>query len=296
LRSPLQPPFASVENAFFSQSSFESQTLPPVSTSPAQPRSQVDEKHSGLPPVESPDGGPRQFVILGVPFFGGSVDQAVEKTLGGGLVMLPSGPADLVLPDSGAMVLAWNFLHWRSPKAGIPRVSGLTFLRRLLERLELRAQGYTFWVMPSDGEREANISWLIAKGFRHLSNKDAYVAPNYRALQIESGEISDPALVEILEARRPQMIFLNVGSGVQEPLGAYLKSALSYRPAIICSGAAIAFLTGGQAAIPPWADRFCLGWLLRILHSPSRFGSRYWKALPLFGMLARYGEKAPRFR
>jgi UDP-N-acetyl-D-mannosaminuronic acid transferase (WecB/TagA/CpsF family) len=49
--------------------------------------------------------------------------------------------------------------------------------------------------------------------------------------------------------------------GVQERLGYALRKQLSYKPAILCLGAAIAFLSGGQANIPNWADRLMLGWL-----------------------------------
>ncbi len=97
--------------------------------------------------------------------------------------------------------------------------------------------------------------------------------------------------MRILEARRPAVIFVNVGGGVQEQLGWFLRRSLSYRPAILCTGAAIAFLTGGQADIPPWADRFYLGWLLRVLENPARFGRRYLASIGLVEMLVRYREK-----
>ena len=52
-------------------------------------------------------------------------------------------------------------------------------------------------------------------------------------------------------------------------------------PSILCTGAAIAFLTGGQATIPKWADRLYLGWLFRILQSPSKYFYRYLQAARL---------------
>lgn len=60
-------------------------------------------------------------------------------------------------------------------------------------------------------------------------------------------------------------------------------------PAILCTGAAIAFFTGGQVRIPRWADRLYLGWLFRIFENPKLYGKRYGDALfrlPL--MLWRY--------
>ena len=49
-------------------------------------------------------------------------------------------------------------------------------------------------------------------------------------------------------------------------------------PVILCTGGAIAFLTGGQANIPTWADRMYLGWLFRVCQSPKTFLPRYWNA------------------
>ena len=84
-----------------------------------------------------------------------------------------------------------------------------------------------------------------------------------------------------------------IGGGVQERLGYALKQQLSFRPGILCLGAAIAFLSGGQAAIPPWADRLMLGWLFRIVFSPRRYFPRYWAALKLIPLIFRYRDRLP---
>jgi UDP-N-acetyl-D-mannosaminuronic acid transferase (WecB/TagA/CpsF family) len=85
---------------------------------------------------------------------------------------------------------------------------------------------------------------------------------------------------------------INIGGGVQERLGFYLKENLSYRPSIICVGAAIAFITGQQAAIPVWADTLMLGWFLRCLHAPKKFAPRIWKGLRLMPLLAKYRARS----
>ena len=82
----------------------------------------------------------------------------------------------------------------------------------------------------------------------------SYLAPMY-----QKNNIVDPVLLAKIEAEKPKYVLLNVGGGTQEILGAYLRKNLSYRPAIICTGAAIAFLTGRQASIPTWADRLFIG-------------------------------------
>lgn len=245
--------------------------------------------------------------VLGVDFFTGSLDEGVSHALShGGLVVAPSGPglavdlirspayraalhsANLAIADSGWMVLVW----WLLTGERLPRHSGLAFIRATLERPELKEPGAVFWVMPSAEEDERNRSWLEEQGFP-VTPDDVYIAPHYAP-----GPIHDEGLLRKIEARRPKVVMLAIGGGVQERLGHALReglpsSAARPRPAILCLGAAIAFLTGGQAAIPQWADKAMIGWLLRILHSPGKFWRRYWNALQLAPLLWRWRDRAP---
>ena len=108
--------------------------------------------------------------------------------------------------------------------------------------------------------------------------------------------IEDPKLVSILESRKPKHIIIGIGGGVQEKLGFYLRERLSYRPAIHCIGAALAFLTGDQKPIPMWADRMYLGWFLRLARAPHHYARRFAPALRLPGMIWRYGSELPEVR
>lgn len=242
--------------------------------------------------------------ILGVDFFVGTIEEATERALAGGLVVAPSGPglavdlvhapsyrealatADLAVTDSGWMVLLWRFFTGEK----LPRHSGLKLIRAVLAREELKAAGAVFWVMPSAEESARNLAWLGARGFE-VEDADVYLAPHYKP-----GAIRDDALLARLATRRPRVIMLAIGGGVQERLGLALREELAKRgerPAILCLGAAIAFLTGGQVAIPVWADRFFLGWLFRLASNPRKFWRRYWDALRLAPVLWRWREKLP---
>ncbi len=53
------------------------------------------------------------------------------------------------------------------------------------------------------------------------------------------------------------------------------------------------FLTGDQVTIPGWADRFYLGWLLRLFAQPRVFIPRLATAWRLPLMIARYGSELP---
>ncbi len=87
-----------------------------------------------------------------------------------------------------------------------------------------------------------------------------------------------------------------IKGGPQEKLGVYLRDHLSVRPAIHCIGAAIGFLTGDQVAIPDWADRLYLGWLLRLFSQPRIFIPRLARAAAVPWMIARWRSEMPPLR
>ena len=49
----------------------------------------------------------------------------------------------------------------------------------------------------------------------------------------------------------------------------------------MCTGAAIAFLTGEQAPINKYVDRAYLGWLIRFLWKPKKYYRRTLKSFSL---------------
>ena len=241
--------------------------------------------------------------ILGVRFFQGTETEAVQRSLAGGLVLCPAAPAllglttsavyrdalldaDMVLADSAFMVLAWNLLE----RDRIARLSGLRYLRALLLDPSFRAPGRTLWVMSGEQTAARNVAWLSGQGIE-LRPSHTYIAPLYDVGNAEGP--ADPTLLVLIERLRPQHIVLTLGGGTQEPLGLFLKLNLSYRPAIHCIGAAIAFLSGEQVRIPDWADRFYLGWLLRTVASPRRFARRYWEGRKLFTLLRCCRDRLP---
>ncbi len=239
--------------------------------------------------------------ILGIRFYVGSLEGLLELTMQGGLIAVPSAPVltrlpedeahrqavegcDFAITDSGFMVLLW--LAFKRER--LVRISGLRFLKHLIKRPELHSEGKTFWVMPSVADADASRLWLGQQGIR-LRDVDIYFAPHY-AVQ---GALEDLMLLAAVEKQNPQFVVLCLGGGVQERLGYYLRKNLpSCTPAIICTGAAIAFLSGRQTNIPTWADRLFLGWLFRLLANPMRFFPRYWHALRLVPLLAWHGRNS----
>ena len=241
--------------------------------------------------------------LLGIDFFSGSLPNAISEASRGGLCVAPSGPglagdlvncsfysraltqADLVLPDSGLMCL-WSIFFARKP---IRRISGLAFLRAYLFAKDVSLDD-AFWVMPDQEQSEANGQWIKNELGLSIQNEALYLAPMYG----KTGPIEDLELLERIEKRRPKTIFIQLGGGVQERLGFYLRENLSFSTTILCTGAALAFLSGKQARIPDWADRFYLGWFLRCLFKPTVFVPRYLKAFRLIGVLAKNGKSLPK--
>lgn len=237
--------------------------------------------------------------ILGIDFFNGTVKDVVHVLKKGGFMVVPSGPglktikeepvyykslryADIALADSGYMALIWNLFNAQK----VNRISGLEFLKTFFADRDVQKSKFVL-ADPTQKDGELNRQYLNSQGF-DIRPENSHVSPMY-----EKGNIADPVLLAKIEQQRPDYVLLNIGGGTQEILGAYLRKNLSYKPAIICTGAAIAFLTGRQAEVPMWADKLYIGWLIRCIHKPKVFVPRYLNAFPLFLLLVRYGKRAP---
>ena len=235
--------------------------------------------------------------ILGITFFNGGCLEAIQNLECGGLLTAPSGPglasdlfrcneyrkaleqSDLVLADSGFLCL-WERIFGQTK---LERISGLNFLQVFLENSNWKAES-SFWVMPDEKQSRKNTSWIEENFKIKIPNHSIYVPPKYN----KEGVLCDPELLAKIEEYKPKNIFIQIGGGPQERLGLFLKTCLSYKPRILCTGAALAFLSGNQVKIPKFFDRFYLGWLLRCLASPHIFIPRYLRALRLIFILFKY--------
>jgi len=188
--------------------------------------------------------------------------------------------ADLAIADSGLMVLTWRLLR----REKVQRVSGLKYLTRLLAELKGARGAEVFWILPSVRSQQKLLDWSCRKGLT-VKTDNCCVAPQYGL------EIEDRHLLALVEERRPAHVVIAIGSGAQEKLGYYLRENLSYRPAIHCTGAALGLITGDQATIPDWADRFYLGWLWRLVAQPRIFIPRLTWALELPWLIWKYDAR-----
>jgi len=235
--------------------------------------------------------------IWGINFINGGYIEAMKYLKQGGLMVVPAAPAlatiktdkkyhqalmnaDFAIPDSGYMVLILKILK----KISFKKFSGYAFLNLFLQENEFKKNNCLFLIDPTSQDSIINNQYL--KKHNILIKKDYhYCAPIYN-----KNNIIDSILLNILERKKPKYIMINLGGGVQERLGSYLKNNLSYNPGIICTGAAIAFFTGKQAKIPKIIDTLYLGWLYRSILNPRIFIPRYLKGFKLLYMLINEKE------
>jgi exopolysaccharide biosynthesis WecB/TagA/CpsF family protein len=238
--------------------------------------------------------------VLGIEFFEGSAAAAVDRALTArGLIVAPSGTcfsrlrhdevyrtaithADLVLPDSGFMVLLWRLLRGQR----LNRISGLAYLKDLLSREGVRRDRSVLWVLPNEEAAQTTLRWLQDHGFTTTA-ENFYVAPIY------GSRVEDSSLLERVRSFPPDDVVIALSGGVQEKLGFFLREHSADRLALHCIGAALGFVAGYQVAIPNWADRLYLGWLLRLLSNPRRFLPRALNAFALPGMILKHGPNLP---
>jgi N-acetylglucosaminyldiphosphoundecaprenol N-acetyl-beta-D-mannosaminyltransferase len=204
----------------------------------------------------------------------------------GGLLVAPSGPglasikndikyyhslknANIVLFDSSYLCLLLKIIK----NINVKKFSGLLFLKKFLFSLKNNKEKI-FLIDPSESESNANKKYFKKLNINKIYQ---YVSPIYK-----KDKIFDIKLLNRIKKIRPKYIIINLGGNVQEVLGYYLKKNLNYKPSIICTGAAIAFLTKKQAQIPDFLDKLHLGWMVRCIFNPLKFIPRYLTAFKLY--------------
>ena len=107
-----------------------------------------------------------------------------------------------------------------------------------------------------------------------IRNFKTHISPVYK-------KIEDKNLIKKINEFKPHYIMINLGGGVQEVLGIHIRNNIKFKSCIMCTGAAIAFLTGEQAPINKYVDRAYLGLLVRFLLSPKKYYKRTLKSFSL---------------
>tara|TARA_Y100000746_G_C15438475_1_gene421772 strand:- start:853 stop:1560 length:708 start_codon:yes stop_codon:yes gene_type:complete len=170
--------------------------------------------------------------------------------------------SNIAILDSGFFCVLLRIFKRKKVK----KFSGYLFLKSILELKKLKYKKF-FLINPSLYEQNKNYNLLRTKG---IFNQQSYLAPVYNL-----SNFKDLKLIKKINLYNPDIIIINLGGGIQEPLGQFISQNIKKKlTVIICTGAAISFLTKVQAPINVLYDRFYLGWFIRLIHKPKNFFPR----------------------
>ena len=223
-----------------------------------------------------------KFKFKEINFFSGNYLEIKKQFDKGGVLVAPAASAlteinnnkdyykalkkaDIAILDSGFFCILLRIFK----KYKVIKLSGFLFLRRFL--FGFKKNKKLFLVNPSIKENKTNSKYIRSLGIRNFKT---YISPVYK-------RIEDKKLIKKINEFKPDYIMINLGGGIQEVLGIYLRNNIKFKTSIMCTGAAIAFLTGEQAPINKYVDRAYLGWLVRFLWSPKNYYRRTLKSFSL---------------
>jgi len=178
--------------------------------------------------------------------------------------------SDYVFFDSGYFVLLLRYLKGIK----VRKFSGYKFLKLLFNFLNLNQESKIFLVDPSNKTSDNNFKFIENLGCKNIKK---YVAPIYDVISIK-----DATLLKEIQEYQPDFVIINLGGGVQEVLGNFLKNNIDFKSKIICTGGAISYFTKDQAPINDTIDKMYLGWFFRLILNPLIFVPRLFNAFPLF--------------
>ncbi len=225
------------------------------------------------------------IIFKGIKFYNCSFDKLFAAINEGGYLVAPAASAltnikndkdyydaliksDVAILDSGFFCILLRIFQ----KKTVKKFSGYLFLKNFLN-LNFDNDVRFLSIDPSNDESEINYKFLQEK---KITNLKSYVAPIY-----EKNNVTDKNLINFIKEYQPRYIIINLGGGIQESLALYIKNNINFKASILCTGAAISFLTKRQAPINDFIDKFYLGWLFRTIHNPRKFLVRTLKSIGL---------------
>jgi N-acetylglucosaminyldiphosphoundecaprenol N-acetyl-beta-D-mannosaminyltransferase len=182
--------------------------------------------------------------------------------------------AGMVTPDG--MPLVW-FLRL-SGNRRVERVYGPDLMRKMTAVSSER--GYRqFYYGGADGVAD-KLKQVLTNAHPALEVAGT-LCPPFRELTPEE----DEAVVDLINAARPHIVWVGLGTPKQE---FWMASHLGRieAPVMIGVGAAFDFLAGTKRQAPLWMQRNGLEWVFRLCSEPRRLWRRYAYAVPGFAFLA----------
>ena len=225
----------------------------------------------------------KKFSFKEIKFYSGNYDQIKYEFDKGGVLVAPAASAlanidtdkqyysslknsKIAILDSGFFCILLRIFRFQKVK----KLSGFLFLKTFLDNF--KNQQKILFIDPSKKSNILNIKFLKSK---KIINFKTYIAPNYNK------KFFDLKLLNLINNYKPKYIVINIGGGSQEPLAIYINKNIKYKVSIMCTGAALAFMTGEQAPINKFIDKIYLGWLTRIIWNPKLYLGRILKSFKI---------------
>jgi UDP-N-acetyl-D-mannosaminuronic acid transferase (WecB/TagA/CpsF family) len=182
--------------------------------------------------------------------------------------------SSVAILDSGFFCFLILFFKFKIVK----KFSGFKFINFFLHDENLK----NFKILSLESSIENlnnNKNLLKSKKFKF---KRHYLCPIYK-----QDLFYDKKLITLIIKYKPKIIIINIGGGVQEQLALYIKNTSSWKTSILCTGAALSFMsnTSNFFKINILIDKLYLGWLVRSLNNPSFFYLRVLKSLKLINLV-----------
>ena len=223
------------------------------------------------------------IIFKKIKFYDYPFDKLLKKLNKGGYLVAPAASAltnidknleyydslinsDIAILDSGFFCILLRVFKNKQ----VTKFSGYLFLKKFLD-LNFRRNTKFFLIDPNKSEALLNKKYLNKK---NIININSYISPMYN-----NKNLKDVKLLNAVKKYKPKYILVNLGGEVQERLALYLRENLNFKTSIICTGAAIAFLTKRQAPINDFVDKYYLGWIIRIIFSPRKHFLRALKSI-----------------
>ena len=225
----------------------------------------------------------KKISFKGINFYTGTYNQIKKQFDKGGVLVAPAASAlaniendniyfsslrnaNIAILDSGFFCILLRIFKFEKVK----KLSGFLFLKNFLENFNNKDK--ILFIDPSKKSYYLNKKYLRSS---KIFNFKSYLAPKYKK------KIVDPVLLNLVKKYKPRYIVINIGGGTQEPLAIYLRNNIKLKISVMCTGAAIAFMTGEQAPINKIIDKIYLGWLLRIIWNPKMYLGRILKSFKI---------------
>jgi N-acetylglucosaminyldiphosphoundecaprenol N-acetyl-beta-D-mannosaminyltransferase len=178
--------------------------------------------------------------------------------------------AGLCTPDG--MPLVW--LNRMAGRREVSRVYGPDLLAACCAMSV--QEGFSHYFYGGDEGVADRLSVRLRSRFPGLNVAGTY-SPPFRELSEEE----DEAIMERINACRPDVVWVGLGCPKQERWMWLHRDRLD-APVLVGVGAAFDYHAGLKKQAPPWVQRIGMEWFFRLLTEPRRLAPRYLKTNPLF--------------